>query len=267
MSIANLLVPNNYNLYANTITSTINGEFVGQLINDGLTPDSTRPAINPGPQDYMIRAYDSVGGPTSAQGFLRLAAGGGTLDTDQSGIDIAGSSNDSLLNKTIQFYTTGTPRVKIDSTGLRIVNESLVAGGYLSTGINYYDEFLGNVTYTGNALAAPIVISGGLKIFRQNTKVDIYLTAMGANVGALPNLVGGGLITVAIPSRFAPQISINNKTGLIPVINNSAAVVGYINISQFSPNNLIIGPGAGSGTFSAGPGGLVEDIHFSYYLN
>ncbi len=262
MSIANLFVPNEYNLYADTITadnfvqntSGVTSNVVTHLINDGLTPDSARPPINAGPQDYMIRAYDGQNGPTSPQGFLRLAAGGGTLSTDQSGIDIAGSSNVSALDKSVAIYTSGSYMAQFKSDGFRIFNNT---AGYTATPIYYFEEYVGDAVITG---ALSTTITNGLQIQRLNNKVSLFVSSFSGNLT-------NGTLNIAIPARFVPFISTNTKAGLIAVTNNSVATVGNISIDKDNGAFVTISAAVASGNFSAGPGGIPNDIEFSYYLN
>ncbi|MFM7019637.1 MAG: hypothetical protein ACKOXC_02425 [Aquirufa sp.] len=91
----------------------------GIRIATGFTNTASRPAVNTSTVgNYEIRA---VGGVTqndaTDDGFLRLAAGGGTNTTGQSAIEISGYSTVADMNNNIVFRTVGTERLRIDQSG------------------------------------------------------------------------------------------------------------------------------------------------------
>jgi hypothetical protein len=91
----------------------------GIRIATGFSNSASRPAVNTSTVgNYEIRA---VGGVTqndaTDDGFLRLAAGGGTNTTGQSAIEISGYSTIADMNNNIVFRTAGTERMRIDGTG------------------------------------------------------------------------------------------------------------------------------------------------------
>ena len=263
MSIANLFVPNDYNLYANSIT--VNGSenlSDGILMNDGLTPSSARPAIGPGPAGYLIRAYDGQGGQSSAQGFLRLAAGGGTLSTDQSGIDVSGASNTADIDKYIYFYTAGSDRAYFDTNGLNFIPTTTVTG-YTPSPLNIFEQYVGDITYSG---AITTTVSNGIQIERLNNRVTISLTNIPdtVSVSAEVEIVGTkGTGAGLIPPRFLPT-SAEDASAIIYVNNDGTFGTGRFLVDTNGIN--LFGNLAGSnwavGTYSP----LPNNVSITFYL-
>ena len=95
----------------------INGS---QMINDGLTNATTRPAVSATTlANGEIRAYSSQG-TAFDDGFLRISAGAGTNANTKSYIDVTGYSGVADMNENIAFGTNGAEKMRLNSTGLGI---------------------------------------------------------------------------------------------------------------------------------------------------
>jgi len=103
-------------LHVNASTST-SGAF-GQtlIISNPLGNAASRPAISAGAANTSIWATNT-GGTTADDGFLRIAAGGGTGATIKSYIDISGYSTIADMDRVITFGTAGAERIRINSSG------------------------------------------------------------------------------------------------------------------------------------------------------
>jgi hypothetical protein len=103
-------------LHVNASTST-SGTF-GQtlVISSPLGNAASRPAISAGATNTSIWATNTLG-TTADDGFLRIAAGGGTGATTKSYIDISGYSTIADMDRVITFGTVGTERMRINSSG------------------------------------------------------------------------------------------------------------------------------------------------------
>jgi hypothetical protein len=85
--------------------------------NSGLSNASTRPAVSTGTMtNGEVRGY-SVTSPSADDGFLRVSAGGGTNANTKSYIDLSGYSTVSDMDKNIVIGTSGTERMRIDTSG------------------------------------------------------------------------------------------------------------------------------------------------------
>lgn len=85
--------------------------------NSGLTNASSRPAVNSGTlTNGEFRGYSATS--TGADdGFLRVSAGGGTNANTKSYIDLSGYSTVSDMDRNIVIGTSGTERMRIDTSG------------------------------------------------------------------------------------------------------------------------------------------------------
>ena len=104
-------------------TSKLNISGGGVRIFNGFPNNSTvRPSINTlSIGNYEIRGVGGAGAAIQADGgddgFLRLSAGGGNASSTQSYIDLSGYSGLSDMDKNIVIGTSGTERMRINSTG------------------------------------------------------------------------------------------------------------------------------------------------------
>jgi hypothetical protein len=104
-------------------------------------------AVNPALIQTSIQPFEIRGATmplTNDAGILQLTGGGGTNVSTQSYIKLIGYNDDSNYNRSIRIGTSGTERIKIDSTGNVIINRvdstntsRLVLGP--SPGNNNYD--------------------------------------------------------------------------------------------------------------------------------
>jgi hypothetical protein len=87
----------------------------GLLINSALT--GNRPSVSAGTtqRSHEIRGFTND--ISLDYGFLRLRVGGGTNQTSTTYIDLSGYSDKSDMNKNIVFGTSGSEKVRIDSSG------------------------------------------------------------------------------------------------------------------------------------------------------
>ncbi len=309
MSIANLLVPNEYNIYAQSIT-TEGGETLGgslrligaqnqiiiapgdsnneyifnaqispadvrridivdnlspvsnlltNIINTGFDQTAARPPLVSSPQPFMIRAVSSAGFAQD-NGFIRLAAGGGTNPTTtQSAIDISGASDDTDMNRNIVFWTGGVQRARIGNNGL-VLNNTIT--GYVPTPLNYFEEYIGNAVYTG---AVSTTVTNGLRIQRIGTTVHVSITSFAPIAAA-----NSAQINVALPTRFVPTTAINQETvvsvqtaaatyaAAIVTVDNTGFAIFSSNLSGNAfTSGQVVAVGSSTGTNS---------VNFSYKI-
>lgn len=99
---------------ANTSTSGTFGQTL--VISSPLGNVAARPAISVGAANTSIWGANTLG-TTADDGFLRIAAGGGTGATTKSYIDISGYSTVADMDRVITLGTAGAERMRINSLG------------------------------------------------------------------------------------------------------------------------------------------------------
>ncbi len=172
-----ILNPNGGNVGIGTIlpTARLNIAGGGVRIATGFGNATSRPPVNTSSiGNYEIRAVGAGGGGGTTQsdfsddGFLRLAAGGGTNLGTQSSIDLSGFSTVGEMNSNIIMRTAGTERLRIDlngNVGIGTNNPSVrlhVSGDIIANSISGSSDsrFKKNVRPVTNALEKVKALQG-----------------------------------------------------------------------------------------------------------
>ena len=200
-----------------------------------------RPNLSPASANTSIWGYNFAS-PAADDGFLRLAAGGGTNNASKTFIDMSGYSTIPDMVNTIVMGTGGTER-------MRITNPGYVGIGTASPGLSLSvngSVNLGAAYYTGNfnTKTGPFILQASGFDAVGTSHTIAYSSWQGSvngdNIGGIMIIIGKNLS--ASGKVGCMTLSVSKRTGAytyVQTINNNTVGLSTFSVS-ISSNDIII---------------------------